>query len=63
METLIVLGQIPGTDIQITFFMWLQAVALVGVVLVAFRLVTVRRDQAVDAKTQRAPVHASQLHR
>ncbi len=57
MYNFLVLGLVPGTNLQITFNTWLYAASLsFAVYFIAFRL---RRPAAA---TVRAPLHASQLH-
>ncbi len=63
MYTFLVLGIIPGTTLQITFQLWLQAAASVLAVGLTIRLGLVHRQlvAAVIVPT-RVPLHASQLH-
>ena len=62
MYSFIVLGIIPGTDIQINFQIWLDA--MVGLVLLALIawLVMPKRSIKTDTFMPRTPLHASQLH-
>jgi hypothetical protein len=66
MYTFLVLGLIPGTNIQINFYAWL--VIMVGLIIMAYRLLprVVRLVSACWRKlnntSARKPLHASQLH-
>ncbi len=62
MYNLIVLGQVPGTNMRISFQAWLAV--FVGLVLGVVWLRTyIKRLTLVAEKMPRRPVHASQLHR
>ena len=64
MYSFFVLGIIPGTNIQITFQGWLDAIQLLIAVFGAVWLFRNRyqiRHQVRDA-ISRAPLHATQLH-
>jgi hypothetical protein len=65
MEKFLVLGQVPGTDIQITFTLWLELMTGVMLLVVLMLLVVSRRQQIAgeDDADQCTPVHARQLHR
>lgn len=71
MEKFLVLGQVPGTDIQITFAMWLNiVVATVGfVAFIWIAAVLIRRGMVIrevsadNSPTTQNPIHATQLHR
>lgn len=62
MDSLIVLGLVPGTTIQITFEMWLQGffglILLVSLAYI-YRIATYK----VELDSSRTALHASQLHR
>ncbi|MDB5185122.1 MAG: hypothetical protein JWN38_930 [Candidatus Saccharibacteria bacterium] len=65
-EKFIVLGQVPGTNIQITFTMWLEAaICVVIFILLSSTAVSFLRRISVvhadDSKRQSRP--ASRLHR
>lgn len=64
MYTLIVLGLIPGTNIQISFKLWLIVVtALAFVVVLVFRIRNqVRKGQRSNDLHSRITLFASQLH-
>lgn len=63
MYTLIVLGIIPGTTVQITFQLWLQAAASVLAVGLMIRLGLMHRQLVTTVIIPtRVPLHASQLH-
>lgn len=57
MYNFLVLGLVPGTNIQITFKTWLYALA---VALLTYNLY--RHTRALGAVAVRQPLHASQLH-
>jgi len=60
MDTLLVLGIVPGTNIQITFQVWLAAATLLtgGMAMVRLGL-----QKTVEARASMRPIlHASQLH-
>ena len=61
MYSFLVLGLIPGTNLQINFQGWLN---LLGLSLVAGTLlhVRMRRSLAAELINVRTPLHASQLH-
>ncbi|MDB5175530.1 MAG: hypothetical protein JWM81_388 [Candidatus Saccharibacteria bacterium] len=65
MEKFIVLGQVPGTDIQITFTLWLELMTAVMLLVVLMLLFVSHRQQLAgeNDSDQRAPMHARQLHR
>lgn len=60
MYNFLVLGMIPGTQIQITFETWFIAFILFVAVVKVYRLITVRRQSIL--LTVRIPLHANQLH-
>jgi hypothetical protein len=67
MYTFLVLGLIPGTNIQINFYAWI--IMMVGLAIVAYRLrprvvrlVSAWWHQFDDTDPGRKPLHASQLH-
>ncbi|MEO7364649.1 MAG: hypothetical protein ABIV43_04070 [Candidatus Saccharimonadales bacterium] len=67
MYTFIVLGLIPGTNVQITFDIWLQFVTLLAV-YVALSVFSMRIYRFVKLTNQlltapaRRQLHATQLH-
>ena len=63
MYTFFVLGIIPGTTIQITFQLWLDVVAGLGVIILLARLFSeLRLETVVTVAPGRSPLHARQLH-
>ncbi len=63
MYTFLVLGQIPGTNIQISFQVWLVILAGLVLAVMAFTLsLRVRRAFKRQAMRLRQPLSASQLH-
>jgi hypothetical protein len=67
MYTFLVLGLIPGTNIQINFYAWI--IIMVGLAIIAYRLrprvvryLSSWWHQFDDTKTDREPLHASHLH-
>ena len=63
MYTFLVLGFIPGTTFQITFQLWLDAVATVSVALLLVWLLTNHRTVTIVALAPiRIPLDARQLH-
>ncbi len=68
MYEFIVLGMVPGTNIQISFELWLKLVAGVSAyaLLCAFAIWTYRffkfTDQLLSVRGDHSPVSASQLH-
>ena len=60
MYTFLVLGLIPGTNLQITFKTWLDLVGLIIVALLSYKL---HNDHLARLPLARRPLHASQLHR
>lgn len=66
MYNFLVLGLVPGTDIQITFEMWLDiviAIIMAVVVVKAGRQLLNLTSTLPEASTVRLPLDASQLHR
>ena len=66
MYTFLVLGLIPGTNIQINFYAWI--IIMSGLIITAYRL-RPRLVQAIsnwwhqfDKAPSRQPLHANQLH-
>lgn len=59
MNNFLVLGIIPGTNIQISFEVWLTTAA----VLACGAVYAVRGLQAQPVAAKRLPLHASRLHR
>lgn len=68
MDKFFVLGIVPGTNIQITFQLWLQIVAVfLGYIIVCIIVVSVYRffkytNQLLVPVPVRAQMHATQLH-
>ena len=58
----LVLGFIPGTNIQITFQTWVDAFGLVLFAYCGFRLYQRYRFSGFELMPIRQPLHASQLH-
>lgn len=66
MNSFLVLGQIPGTNFQISFQMWMNIAGVIIALIVAYRL-GIRPHRMKALKTlyehvSRSPLHASQLH-
>lgn len=62
MYSFIVLGIIPGTNIQITFTTWIDAMLLalcIGLTVHLYRLI---KAQNFDSVSARQPLFAQQLH-
>jgi membrane protein implicated in regulation of membrane protease activity len=62
-----VLGLVPGTDIQITFDMWLQAATVlcgaIAVLILIRRFIQERRLNAIPQETiPQLPIDTSQLY-
>ncbi len=68
MYEFIVLGMVPGTNIQISFELWLQIVAglLAYLLLCIFAIWTYRffrfTNQLLSIPADRTPLYATQLH-
>lgn len=64
MYSFLVLGIIPGTNIQITFQAWMLLFSLVSVGVLLVKLLRLQFDMDTygDTSALRAPLHASQLH-
>lgn len=62
MYSFFVLGIIPGTNIAISFQVWLALMVLlaVGVVVLKPRVARYIRENYIDFR--REPIHASELH-
>lgn len=60
MYDIIVLGMIPGTQIQISFQAYLGIFLLALVIIYVYRLLNTRKFLA--QQIVRMPLHASQLH-
>jgi hypothetical protein len=61
MDNFIVLGLVPGTNLQITFELWLQTAAAflgLGLLVYAYKIFTF----PLPAEPSRQTMHASQLH-
>jgi hypothetical protein len=63
MYTFVVLGLIPGTNIQISFQAWLVIMAVLPFVAVMMRVPLRRFMELGKATAPRLPLPASQLHR
>lgn len=61
MQTFVVLGLIPGTNIQINFQTWLLITAIIVAIFWLHR--THRRASVSDRSPLRLPLYANQLHR
>ena len=61
MYSVLVLGYVPGTNIQISFQAWLVMAGVVGAITTAVFLAHKHR-RGLAARWQRLPLHASQLH-
>jgi hypothetical protein len=60
MYNLLVLGLVPGTNLQITFKTWLD---VLGLVVAAYGATSLYRGRfTIGAVNVRQPLHASQLH-
>jgi hypothetical protein len=62
MYNFIILGLVPGTDIQITFEMWFKTFAGilgVGILLKSYRVLG---SETQPLQMIRTPMHATQLH-
>lgn len=62
MDSFIILGLVPGTGIQITFEMWLQTAASLGLLFLFVRIYQIA-TYVVPLAPSRQPLHATQLHR
>jgi hypothetical protein len=62
MYSLLVLGIIPGTNIQISFQVWLQFASVLTGVVMATVFLRVHRASLSRMLHTRTPLHASQLH-
>lgn len=62
MYSLIVLGIIPGTDIQISFELWLKSAGVLIILLSMMLYVRTHRTAISKMLTTRGTLHASQLH-
>ncbi|MDB5169058.1 MAG: hypothetical protein JWO41_414 [Candidatus Saccharibacteria bacterium] len=62
MYSLLVLGIIPGTDIQISFQLWLDCATVLAVVVLASHYIRTHRLAISEAIRTRSPLHAAQLH-
>jgi len=62
MYSVLVLGLIPGTDIQISFQAWLATITLLPLVVMAVRLLIRSLSAMQRGFESRLPLHASQLH-
>lgn len=69
MYSFLVLGLIPGTNIQISFWAWLVLMALLAVAFKRYKHYAAERIEAwwhqfddIDSAKQRKPLHANHLH-
>lgn len=67
MYSFFVLGLIPGTDIQVTFEMWLQAAiilcSVIAILILVKRFIQERRRNAIPQTTiLQQPIDTSQLY-
>lgn len=63
MNSFIVLGIIPGTDIRITFGAWLQLAVMLFAFVATLKIYRILEPRlAVLIEPARTPLHASQLH-
>ncbi|MGC1177130.1 MAG: hypothetical protein WA843_03605 [Candidatus Saccharimonadales bacterium] len=62
MNSFLVLGQVPGTNIQISFQAWLTILGMLLIVAAKFRPHAQRALRQNQADSLRQPLHASQLH-
>jgi hypothetical protein len=63
MYSFLVLGQIPGTNLQISFQAWLVMLACLPLLVLAFALLhRLRQSAQFQALALRQPLNASQLH-
>lgn len=61
MYSFFVLGLIPGTNIQITFQMWLLITAAIAAVYAYWHYLP-HPTLRIEIRSPRRPLHASQLH-
>lgn len=62
MYSFIVLGIIPGTNIQITFTTWFDAMLLALSIILTIRLYRLVKAQGFEHGITRQPLFAQQLH-
>ncbi len=62
MDNVLVLGLIPGTNIAISFQVWI-ALGMALLTVTPARRIYVHRQLAIIRSAMRQPMHASQLHR
>ena len=62
MYNFIVLGYVPGTNLQLTFQAWLIIYGLAAVAFALYKLSQLHRELSLNVFT-RQPLHATQLHR
>lgn len=62
MYSFIVLGIIPGTNIQITFTTWLNAMLLAVTIVLLVRLYRMVASEETSTIMSRQPLFAQQLH-
>ena len=62
MDTFIVLGIVPGTDLQITFGAWLKLLEIAAIIYCFIKLKDIHQT-LTGQSWERVPLHATQLHR
>lgn len=62
MYTFIVLGYVPGTNLQITFRTWIVLSGLAGIAYSLHKMAVLHRHLMADGMQLRLPLHASRLH-
>jgi uncharacterized protein HemY len=62
MYSFLVLGLVPGTNIQISFQAWLYMAALLLLVVILLKSPLRRLLELGQASAPRLPLHANQLH-
>lgn len=63
MYSILVLGLIPGTNIQISFWVWVAVMVLLPVAAPRLKAPLLQFLEIGKAPTPHVPQHASQLHR
>lgn len=62
MYSIIVLGQIPGTNIRISFLAWMYVVGFMIIALCMAKLYLMHRTLVDDGFYTRTILHANQVH-
>ncbi len=62
MYSFLVLGRVPGTNLQISFQNWLVLAAVLAFAAIVIKLQITFRSEAYATATSRVPLHASRLH-